>query len=689
MSRFLCAVCLCSLAACLWQGESPVLGGVDTRLTVLHTSDIHSRLFPFELAPTASDESLGLNEGNAPFGGAARLAYLVKRERARSDRVIHLDSGDCFQGAPIFNFAVGAPELRFLAMLGIDAVVIGNHEFDNGAAHYARQLEQWANWDNLAANYRFSDPEDPNHHALAKLAQPFAIYNLDGLKVAVIGMANLGSLSSIGEGGNSLQITPLEQNQVVQTYVDLLHSSVDLIAVVSHLGLTEDEELIRGYEKVIWRDRLPDGWTIAEDLGDGRVVARVPGVRNLDLVIGGHLHVVLNPPKLVTDVDGREVIIAHSGAFSKYLGRLDVVLQDDTERGGKRVVTHKYQVFPVDERLASFEDDAVNRMLEPYLLGVNQDLDLRRVIGYAPRTITRRNAGGAGDSGLGNLVTGSMRFRRRVEAEFSVTNTLGIRDNFYRGPITLEDMFNVFPFENTLTVMYLSGREVQDLVNFITERSASRGCQAQAQTSGLNFTMNCGQVLANERDPAAYQNPGEKITIGDAPNDRPLVPDATYKVATNDYIASGGSGFRVLKRNTTKFDTGVPLRSALIDYLATLPACGALDVAGPQYCLSDDPFSQATCQDIVDCVQYIDECDGGRIPRLPRACLPAARVEACTCPTAAGTGFSAVRECGARPEIKGPYAATPCVVREADGHIKRQVVEGLDELPDPIDPEPI
>ncbi len=674
-------------SACVWQGEAPAITGVDLRLTLLHTTDIHSRLFPFELAPTASDESLGLVAGNAPFGGAARLAYLVKRERARADRVLHVDTGDPFQGAPVFNFATGEPELRFLALVGVDAVVVGNHEFDNGPYSYVAELERWGNWDNLAANYRFSDPDDANHHALARLAQPFALYNLDGLKVAVIGMANLGSLSSIGEGGNSLQITPLEQNQVVQTYVDLLHSSVDLIVVASHLGLTEDEDLIQGYDKVVWRDRMPDSWSVREDLGDGRVVAFVPGVRDVDLILGGHLHVVLNPPKLVTDVDGREVIIAHSGAFAKYLGRLDLILADDAERGGKRVLSHKYQVFPVDQRLAPYEDPAVSRMLEQTLYGLHRNLDLKRVIAYAPRTITRRAAGGSGDSELGNLVSRAMRFRRRVEAEFAITNTLGIRDNFYRGPITLEDLFNVFPFENTLTVMYLSGSEIQELVNFVTERSASRGCQAQAQTSGLNFTMNCGQVLANERDPSAFQDPGEEITVGDAPHAKGLSPTGTYKVATNDYIANGGSGFRVLKRNTTKFNTGVPLRSALIDYLATLPPCGVLDLAGPRYCLSDDPFSRATCTDLVDCEQYVDACDAGEIPRLPRACLPAERAEACLCPAQPDPGY-AVRACGARPEVRGPYSNAPCVVATTDGHIKRKVVEGLDQLPDPPEPTP-
>ncbi len=665
------------LAGCLMDGGGSIPPGVDTRLTLLHTSDIHSRLFPFEIAPNAGDTSLGLDEGNAPFGGAARLAYLIKRERARSERVLHLDSGDCFQGAPVFNQSYGEPELRFLSEVGLDAAVIGNHEFDAGVTNLQDQLMAWAGFDVLAANYIYPNPDDPNFHDLARLSAPYAIYNVGGLKVGVIGMANLGSLTSIGEGGNSLQITPAEQNDTVRAYVNLLHGSVDLVVVLTHLGLEEDEYLLRGYEVVTWKDRLPDGWTVKEDLGNGRVLAWVPGVRGIDVVMGGHLHVVLNPPKVVTDLDGRQVIIAHSGAFSKFLGRLDLVVKDDLEMGGKRVVSHKYQVFPVDQRLANYEDAAVSEMLEPYLVELNDRFDLKRVMGYAPKDITRRSQTGNGDSGLGNLVAESMRSRRRVAAEIAVTNTLGIRDNFYRGPITLEDRFNVFPFENTLTVMYLSGDEVQELANFITERSAGRGCQSQAQISGWQFTMNCGRVLANE-NATSYEDPGEDILIQSGEDLLPLDPAATYKVATNDYIANGGSGFRVLKRNTTKFDTGVSLRDALADYLGTLSACGDYEVKTGHHCFRADEFSQSVCAEIVDCQRYVDDlieqledeganCTPGQVSRLPSVCHAA---------------VDAFDPCTVDQAVKGPYADTPCVVGIEDGRLKRKTSEGLDSLED-------
>ncbi len=671
-----------SWSGCLWQGELPELNGVDTRLTILHTSDIHSRLFPFELSPSASDNNLGLHEANAPFGGAARLAYLIRRERERAARVLHLDSGDCFQGAPVFNLHMGEAEIRYLSNIGVDAAVIGNHEFDAGVTNFVEQLADWSQYDNLAANYIFPDPADPSRHDLASFTAPYVIYNLNGLRVGVIGMGNLGSLTSIGEGGNSLQLTPLEQNETVRMYVRLLHPMVDLVVVLSHLGLSEDEDLIRGYQKVVWADRRPESWPLVEDLGDGRVLVEVPGVSGIDLVVGGHLHVVLNPPKELTDPNGRRVIIMHSGAFTKYLGRIDLVVQDDPEYGGKRIVSHKYQVFPVDDRLAGREDIDTAQMLQPYLLDLERAYDLRRVVAYAPLTITRYSQTGVGDSALGNLVTEAMRRRRRVEAEIAITNTLGIRDNLYRGPINVEDLFNVFPFENTLTVMYLSGREVEELVDFVTERSASRGCNSQAQVAGMAFTMNCAQVLVNERDPEAYAHPGEDVRINGAPLDR----FRTYKVATNDYIAKGGSGFLVLKRNPTKIDTGLSLRDVLADYLATLPRCAAYELGTAQQCLNTDAASQATCADVVDCRAYHDRFCSGRIAQVPAPCLGVDGADDCTCSD--GHVAFAGERCLAQLAIRGPYADAPCAVASEDGRIRRKVGEGLDTLPDPPDPDP-
>jgi len=633
--------CTAILAAgCLWQRSSPDVDGRDVRLTILHTADIHSRLLPYDLAPLKTDRDLGIIPAAAPFGGVARMGALIKRERLDAERAVLLDSGDCFQGAPIFNQNNGEPEIRWLGLMHADAVVIGNHEFDAGALNFAKKAEYWAKYPLLAANYDFTRPDvdDPTNGVLGRISQPYTILNVDGLLVAVIGMANLSSLNSIVEGGNSMGITPLEQNETLRAWVSYLKPQVHLLVVVSHLGLTEDQQLVTGYDTVFQLDRIrpflerkKDPWVVEEDYRDGRVLVRIPGVTGIDVIMGGHLHVVLDPPQVLQDPAGRNVVIQHSGAFAKYLGRLDLILRDG------EVKAHSYRPFPIDSlwcidpqlrdlvppysgetyfqklmsdhaaECSATEDADTHRLLDPYVLSMGEALNLPMIFAYAPQNIERRNSSGGGDSPLGDLTADAMRRRRRVEAEFSMTNTLGIRDNLYAGPITLESMFNVFPFENTITVIYLSGVEVQEVFDFMTEKSAGRGCQSQGQIAGARFVMDCARVIENERlavDPqlrctrdqecrdrlpagssasdasewicnlgACYRHPAHDIAI----NNEPLNPVAIYKVAVNDYIAKGGSGFRVLKRNTTKIDTGISLRDALIDALRKNCTCDELE----------------------------------------------------------------------------------------------------------------
>ena len=111
-----------SLAGCPENPEGPKIHG-QTKLTLIHTSDIHSRLFPYALQITQSDASLGLGAAGSvvTVGGVSRIAYIVGRERAKADRALHIDGGDCFQGAPIFNFFKGEPEVR--AMSAADGLV--------------------------------------------------------------------------------------------------------------------------------------------------------------------------------------------------------------------------------------------------------------------------------------------------------------------------------------------------------------------------------------------------------------------------------------------------------------------------------------------------------------------------------------------------------------------------------------
>jgi 5'-nucleotidase/UDP-sugar diphosphatase len=567
----LSALLTAGAAACTVQRDQPNLVGQDIHLTLIHTSDIHSRLFPYFFVPNSFDQGYGLLKDNGPFGGIAKIAHVAKQIRSTSARSLWLDSGDVFEGAPVFNQFKGEAEMRAMSLAGVDAAVIGNHEFDLGAENLYQQATNWAQYPLLAANYVFDDPIDKGGKSLRDVAKPYEIFDADGLKVCVIGMGNTSSLTGIFEGGNSLGFRPLDSNTVVDQYVRLLRPVCDVVVLLSHLGLDEDEGLS------------------SNDVRDENLALPLAGV---DVILGGHLHIVTNPPKtLVSDTHGNQTVLVHSGAFAKYVGRLDLVIHvgSDNSDPDKRskVKAFSYTNIPIDAKVP--DDNEVANLLWPYSVALNRDIDLNGVFAYTnlsgAGTIVRADTSG-GDSQLGNLVARAMQVQNGIEAEFALTNSLGIRDNFYPGPLTVEQMFNVFPFENNIAVMYLSGTEVQELFDFVSRKSADRGCKTQAQVAGVYFDMICkGSCPTTNPD---FPNPtscakniylGEDCRNGmaDGPIDtqkcRPVVPTGLYRVAVNDYIANGGSGFLVLKRNTSKQFTTISLRDALQVYLRKQAPC--------------------------------------------------------------------------------------------------------------------
>ena len=431
--------------------------------------------------------------------------------------------------------------------------------------------------------------------------EPFHVFDVDGLRVALLGMANLSSLTSIFDAPNRLGITPLTTNEVAQFYIDLLRPEVDVIVAVSHLGLEHDEDLIE------------------ETTG-------------LDVILGGHNHIVLQPPKVVRDcsrnydedaksfyieLNGaepetkvrrycrpRDIVLAHSGAFAKYVGRLDLVLSNDPDEVGSgydpingfEVLSDSFQLFPVNEDVP--EDPTVSAVLEPYAQGLDNLANLDLLIGYAPDG-SRRGSATGGDSPLGNMISTAMWLRLGIQTDFSLTNTTGIRADLVPGPVSVEQMYNIFPFDNSITKMQLSGVEVQQLMDFVARRSAGRGCTSQIQIAGARVVIDCAKLPEDAED-QEFVSPGVAtgIFIG-ATDDRctedadcpgkvfgscdveigrcwtPIEPFGYYELATSNYLAGGGSGFRVLQRNTTQNDTRVQQRDALLDYIAAGSPCGS------------------------------------------------------------------------------------------------------------------
>jgi 2',3'-cyclic-nucleotide 2'-phosphodiesterase (5'-nucleotidase family) len=346
----------------------------------------------------------------------------------------------------------------------------------------------------------------------------------------VIGMGNTSTITSIYEGGNSLGFRPLADEAALDGWVRILRPQVDLVVVVSHLGLDEDEDLTASQ--------------VEEDPNQAFQQKTLAGV---DLILGGHLHIVTNPPKIIPNDDkGHQTILVHSGAFAKFVGRPDVVVRVGDATGThrrSRITAPLVRQHPRSKlcdgsrpRIRHREPDVA------VLVKINQDIDLTACSRTSTKTGRREDPADAsgGDSQLGNMVVARSMQLQSVEAEFAITNSLGVRADFERGPLTIEQMYNVFPFENSITVIYLSGQEVQETLDYVAQRSATRGCRTQAQVSGIAFDMVCNgpngayakNIVIGDNCRQNGNPDGEMDTLKCAP----LVPSSLYRVAVNDYI---------------------------------------------------------------------------------------------------------------------------------------------------------
>ena len=253
-----------------------------TRITILHTNDVHSHIDPF-----------GPNEGrNSNRGGIARRAVLVNQIRKQNKNTLLLDAGDIFQGTPYFNYYGGELEFKLMSMLKYDAVTIGNHDFDNGIDGLYKQLPH-AKFDFLSANYDFTNTILDTH------VKPYKIFNKEGVKIGVFGLGiELNGLVDKKMYKETKYLDPIEI--ATETTRILKSKGCDLVICLSHLGYH--------YKK------NPDK---VSDL----ILAK--STSNIDLIIGGHTHTFLKKPTIVKNKVGENTLVNQVGCYGLYLGQID------------------------------------------------------------------------------------------------------------------------------------------------------------------------------------------------------------------------------------------------------------------------------------------------------------------------------------------------------------------------------
>ena len=382
------------------RGTTPD-GSNSIQCTVLFFNDIHGHLMPFNVEE---------NGHKLDVGGIARMTSLVQTIRAENEKkntlTFCLLAGDILQGPPMSTIFKGEPDVKCFNQMGINAMTVGNHEFDFGFDNFLK-LRQMAAFPFLSANIFLKNTGET-------LCQPMVALPLaPGIDLNIIGVTT-DELLITTHPKNIAAIGVRDPVESVQSIYQTLEGKGPVI-LLSHNKAAMDEAIAK----------------------------RLPG---LTAIIGGHDQILLNPRKMVDSVP-----VFQAFEKCKYLGRIDLTV--DAESKQAEITNWNYTAITSELP----EDVAVAAIVNEYYTQL--DTKFQEVLGKADVYLN-------GDRGLiryqetnfGDMIADIM--KNYSGADIALLNAGSIRSSIGTGPITLEAVYSAFPFENELVVVSISGADL-------------------------------------------------------------------------------------------------------------------------------------------------------------------------------------------------------------------------------------
>jgi 2',3'-cyclic-nucleotide 2'-phosphodiesterase/3'-nucleotidase len=481
----------------------------DAHLTILHTTDVHGSLLPWDdLA------------GRPASRGLAKAATLIARVRAEGQPVLLLDDGDATAGSPLVSAwhrdPAGTPEpvTRIMNALGVDAMAIGNHEFDFGPAAL-ESTRAAARFPFLAANVVRANgaPAFP-----ASLVRQLP----GGVRVGIIGLCTpaVPQLADPAQYAGYVFLPPIEaaQKEVVRLRGA---ERCDVVIVLAHTGLEKDPRT--GEAR---RGDAPGedfGWRLASE------------VRGIDVVILGHTHAV------VPSVEIGGALVTQAGKFAEGVGRVDLTLTRASSAAPWSISSRKAQVTALGDSVAA--DTALVRALAPYAERTRTALD--EPVATAGGELSAPG-GRFADNALWQLV-----HRAQLDATGADVSLAAMFDPaqvIAAGPVRLRDLARLYPYDNSLVVVKLSGADLRAALEQSARYLASYTYEdgrplAEPGLPGFNFDMAMG--VQYEMD--LTRPVGERIASL-MRNGRAVADTDTLRVVVNGYRAAGGGDFEMIRR---------------------------------------------------------------------------------------------------------------------------------------------
>ncbi len=483
MKKYLQSVLFILILALFIPGM--LLAQPDT-LTIIHVNDSHSNLLPY---PIATGE----------YGGIARAASVIGQWKATEPNPILLHGGDFMVGTLMFNAYFGVPELQILEMLGFDALVLGNHEFDPGPVDLGNILATAhldSSFDIICSN-ALNMSQVP---LLDSIVRPYAIEQRGNVKVGIFGMTTPSTVVISNPSPVTFDTSQVGVVTAAMTAVAQLQAQgCQVIIMLSHMGLALDKAL-------------------------------APYLSGVDAIIGAHSHTIMSQIEYVNGIP-----IVQAGEFYHYVGKLTLVYN------GSGVSAVDYTLQEINDMIPA--EPTIDGILQQLKMGITAQYspvigDPYQPISSAPALLNNypqislpMTPQEIWDTPVGNLFTVAM-LDHVPGADCALEPNGHIVEEIYPGPVTPADMFHAYPYGLDsrdglgfrLASFDLYGAEIYGILQGLMDNihPIIRDFEYLPQSTGLDFT-------------SYYNSTDNRILLTSVTiRNQPVDPNSTYRIVSSD-----------------------------------------------------------------------------------------------------------------------------------------------------------